>query len=62
LEQEKLKEEEELIRKGLKVVEGLDQFDNIVVKERERDMERIYGRSFEGLCENLLGIFLFEIL
>jgi hypothetical protein len=37
LEQEKLKEEEELIRKGLKVVEGLDQFDNIVVKgKRER--------------------------
>jgi hypothetical protein len=37
LEQEKLKEEEELIRKGLKVVEGLDQFDNIVDEENLPD-------------------------
>ena len=56
----KLKEEEELIRKGLKVVEGLDQFDIIVVKKRAKKYEEILGGCFGEYVRNYLGFFYFK--
>jgi len=47
-----LKEEEDLIRKGLKVVEGLDHFDNIVVYCKLLRM----GDYFKDYCEIFIYI------